>query len=131
MKTRFSWTIAMLGTASAFACFQAAAAGAEAAGRAPAVNELQRQNADSDRFGSPAGGMPYDVAIRLCADTKSVSVRRLDTVQFVTPEGREFRWRFDTTNWVDVFPLARIAPTGVSVPANTTVYVNPEIPISP
>jgi hypothetical protein len=85
----------------------------------------------SDPYGSAATGMPYDRAIRLGPNTKSVGVWRFETISFTTAEGREFRWRFDTVRELDVFPLARIAPTDVAIPAGANVYVNGEIPIAP
>ena len=95
-----------------------------------AFPSLHAVAAESGAYGSPLTFMPYDQEVRLRADTKSVTVRRLDVVRFVTADGRDFYWRFDTER-PDVFPLARIAPAGIAVPANTTVYVLPEIPIAP
>jgi len=86
--------------------------------------------ADMGRYGSPAHDLFYDREIRLRPDTRSVGVWRLETIRFVTAEGREFRWRFDSIREMDVFPLNRIAPGDVQVPA-ATVYVNGEIPIAP
>ena len=59
-----------------------------------------------------------------------MTVRRLDIIKFVTADGRDFYWRFDTER-PGVFPLARIAPAGAAVASNATVYVLPEIPIAP
>jgi hypothetical protein len=95
-----------------------------------AFPSLQVFAAESGRYGSPLTFMPYDQEVRLQSDTKSVTVRRLDVVRFVTADGRDFYWRFDTER-PDVFPLAGIAPSGIAVPANATVYVLPEIPIAP
>jgi hypothetical protein len=84
-----------------------------------------------DAYGSAANGMPYDRTIRLGANTKSVGVWRFETINFQTADGREFRWRFDTARELDVFPLSRIAPADLGIPAAATVYVNGEIPIAP
>ena len=97
---------------------------------AQASASLKAAAAEGGAYGSPLTFMPYDQEVRLRADTKSVTVRRLDVVRFVTADGQEFYWRFDTER-PDVFPLARIAPAGIAVPANTAVYVLPEIPIAP
>ena len=96
------------------------------------VTLLQPVAADtSDRYGTAATGMPYDRTIRLGPNTKSVGVWRFETISFTTADGREFRWRFDTARELDVFPLERIAPQDVPVPAGTRVYVNGEIPVAP
>jgi hypothetical protein len=87
-------------------------------------------DARAERYGSAARGMPYDREIRLGTDTKSVGVWRRETINFITADGRDFRWRFDTERYLDVFPLERIAPADVAVPAGATVYVNGELPIS-
>ena len=118
MKTRSSRTAAVTAAALALALSHAAAG-------APA------STAADDRYGSPADNMPYDREVRLRADTRSVGVLRYDTIRFVTDDGREFRWRFDTTRPLDVFPLSRIAPSGVVVRPDANVYVNGEIPIAP
>ena len=117
MQNNSLWILAILGTAAAFAGSNAAAA-------------EQAVTAESGRYGSPATHMPFDQEIRLGADTRSVTVRRLDTVKFVTGDGRDFTWRFDTER-PDTFPLTRIAPPGASVPSSATVYVLTEIPIAP
>ena len=83
------------------------------------------------RFGTAADGMPFDREVRLGANTKSVGVWRFETINFVSAEGGQFRWRFDTANELDRFPLAAIAPSGLAIPAAATVYVNGEIPIAP
>ena len=106
--------LAVIATAAAFASSQATAADV----------------AESGRYGSLANHMPFDQEIRLSMDTKSVTVRRLDIVKFVTGDGRDFTWRFDTER-PDTFPLARIAPAGTAVPSSANVYVLPEIPIAP
>lgn len=95
----------------------------------PTAGVASRDGGSAD-YGSPVGHVHYDHEICLKADTTSVSVRRHDIVRFVTRDGREFSWRFDTDR-PGVFPLARIAPAGVSVPSGAIVYVNPEIPIAP
>jgi hypothetical protein len=82
----------------------------------------------SDEYGSPADSMPYEKDVRLSSNQRGVGVWRRETVRFVTPEGREFRWRFDTLAQITVFPLSAIAPEGVSVPAGTMVYVNGDQP---
>jgi hypothetical protein len=82
----------------------------------------------SDQYGSPADSMPYEKDVRLSPNQRGVGVWRRETVRFVTPEGREFRWRFDTLAQITVFPLSAIAPEGVSVPAATMVYVNGDQP---
>ena len=110
MKTRFGWTWVMMGTVAVLAALPAAAA-------------------DTDQYGSLATGMPYDREIRVGPNTKRVGVWRLETIRFLTAEGREFRWRFDAKH-LDAFPLARIAPAEVGVSGNTTVYVNGELPVS-
>ena len=78
----------------------------------------------SDRYGSPAGDTAYDREIKLGPSVRSVSVAHNETVRFVAPNGREFRWRFDTLRQLDVFPLARIAPPDVPTSPNVTVYIN-------
>ena len=70
--------------------------------------------AGSNEFGSPAGDMFYDREVRLGSNGGSVNVNHGETVKFVMPGGREFRWRFDTLANVTSFPLARIAPDGLS-----------------
>jgi hypothetical protein len=70
--------------------------------------------AGTNEFGSPAGDMFYDREVRLGANGGSVNVNHGETVKFVMPGGREFRWRFDTLANVTSFPLARIAPESVS-----------------
>jgi heavy-metal resistance protein CzcE len=82
----------------------------------------------SERYGSPADGMPYDHAISLRPDTRSIAVVHNETVKFITPSGREFRWRFDTLRTVDVFPLVRITPADVPLSSNVAVYVNGDLP---
>ena len=109
-------TLVAMATVSAFAIFQAMAAGLD--------------TGDGGRYGSPVGDVPYDREIRVDADTKSVTVWRLEIIKFTTADGRAFQWRFDDTR-PDVFPLARIAPGGVTVPSSTTVYVRQEIPVAP
>jgi hypothetical protein len=49
-------------------------------------------------------------------------------VKFITPEGREFRWRFDTLRSLDVFPLTRIAPAGIPLASQVAVYVTGDPP---
>jgi hypothetical protein len=110
MGTRFGWTMVTMGTVAVLAALPAAAA-------------------DTDQYGSLATGMPYDREIRVGPNTKRVGVWRLETIRFLTTEGREFRWRFDARH-LDVFPLARIAPSELAVPSGTTVYVNGELPVS-
>jgi hypothetical protein len=100
----------------------------------PSVSSGGVRSADagvSGQFGTAAHGMPFDREVRLGANTKSVGVWRFETINFVTSEGRQFRWRFDTAREFDRFALARIAPSDLGVPAGTTVYVNGEIPIAP
>jgi hypothetical protein len=101
----------------------AAAATAAALGAAPAAA------ADIDR-GSLATGMPYDREVRVSSDAQRIGVWRLETIRFVLADGREFRWRFDSMRSLDNFPLASIAPAGLTVPSGTRVYVNGEIPVS-
>lgn len=84
-----------------------------------------------DRYGTPAGDLPYDTEIRLGSGTRGINVSRNTTIKFVNAEGREFRWRFDTFRSFEVFPLSHIAPADVAVPAGATVYVNGDIPLSP
>jgi hypothetical protein len=110
MKRRFGWTMAIAATVTVLTAPPAAAA-------------------DTDQHGSLATGMPYDREIRVGPNTKRVGVWRLETIRFLTADGREFRWRFDGRH-LDVFPLARIAPAEVGVSGNTTVYVNGELPVS-
>jgi hypothetical protein len=85
----------------------------------------------SDRYGSPAGDMPYDREVRLGSGGRGVNVARYETIKFVTSDGKEFRWRFDTFGQFEIFPLAHIAPAGVSVPASVNVHVTGDIPIAP
>lgn len=75
--------------------------------------------------------MPYDRGIRLTPGTRGINVARLETIRFVTPDGREFRWRFDTFAQFEVFPLSHIAPAGMPVPSGTSICVTGDIPISP
>jgi hypothetical protein len=82
----------------------------------------------SERYGSPADGMPYDHAISLRPDTRSVTVVHNETVKFVTPSGREFRWRFDTLRTVDVFPLVTITPADITLASHVAVYVRGDPP---
>jgi hypothetical protein len=103
---------------------------ASAGGRDRAVTARGEAN-ETDRYGSLASGMPYDHEIRLGPHTKRVAVWRLQTIRFVTEDGRRFTWRFDGLRSMDEFPLSAIAPTGIPVPAGATVSVNGEIPISP
>jgi len=151
METKFNAAIAALGAASALACSPSLLAGpggavapvAAVTGNAPIMMAQARSGTPSgsnsrasaaeggDRYGSPAGNMPYDQEIRLGPDTRGVSVKRNETVRFVTAEGREFRWRFDTLRSFEVFPLSHIAPADVAVAAGANVYVNGEIPIAP
>ncbi len=51
-----------------------------------------------------------------------------ETVKFVTPSGREFRWRFDTQRSVDVFPLVRITPADIPLASHVAVYVTGDPP---
>ena len=87
--------------------------------------------AGGDRYGSPAGDMPYDREIRLGVATRGINVARYETIKFVTLEGREFRWRFDTFAQFERFPLSDIAPAGIAIPNGASVYVNGDIPIAP
>jgi hypothetical protein len=97
---------------------------------AGASSVLARAPAEgSDKYGTPAGDMPYDRDIRLSANTRGVSVWRRETVKFTTAEGREFRWRFDTFSQFEVFPLADIAPQGVAVPTGAMVHVIGDYPV--
>jgi hypothetical protein len=89
------------------------------------------ESSDTDRYGSLATGMPYDYELRLGPKTKRIAVWRLQTIRFVTAEGRQFTWRFDGVRSMDEFPLAAIAPADIVVPAGATVSLNGEIPISP
>ena len=116
MKTRITLALAVMGAVSAFGNLQAAAAGLDTDG--------------GGRYGSPVGDVPFDREIRVDADTQSVTVWRLEIVRFVTADGRTFQYRFDDIR-PDVYPLARIAPAGISVPAGTTVYVRQKIPSAP
>ena len=110
-------------TAFVLAGIAAVPVAAAAESRAPA--------AGSDRYGSPAGDMPYDLEIRLGPGTRAVSVARNETIKFVTADGREFRWRFDTLAPFEVFPLAHIAPANVTIPSGVNVHVTGDIPIAP
>jgi len=80
----------------------------------------------SERYGSPAGDMAYDREIYLGSSPSAIDVRHNETVKFVGPQGREFRWRFDTLRHLDAFPLARIAPTDVVINPRATLYINGE-----
>ncbi len=82
----------------------------------------------SNEYGSRADGMPYDQLIVLGSNTRSVNVSHGETVKFVTPDGHEFRWRFDTARSLERFPLARIAPPDVSVSTQASVYVTGSSP---
>jgi hypothetical protein len=68
----------------------------------------------TNEFGSPAGDMPSDREIRLSANGGSVNVSHGETVKFIMPGGREFRWRFDTLKNVTSFPMSSIAPDNMS-----------------
>lgn len=85
------------------------------------MSNLEWSMAEStNQFGSPAGDMATDKEIRLGKNT-NVSVGHGETVKFITPNGREFRWRFDTLSRVTQVPLARISPdSGLS----GTVFVS-------
>lgn len=117
MKTKRVFAVAVMTIAlgAAGSLLAPAAMGADA--RAP-----------SDEYGTPAGNMPYQMDVRLAPNQRGVGVWRGDVVRFVTPEGREFRWKFDTFAQITVFPLSAIAPEGVSVPSMTMVYVNGDMP---
>ena len=112
MKARLHLLSAVLALLAPLASFPAAAA------------------EDSDRYGSLATGMPYDRQVRIGPNTKRIGVWRLETVSFVAPDGREFRWRFDSLRQFETFPLARIAPAGFPAPEGALVDVNGEIPVS-
>ena len=66
--------------------------------------------ASTNEFGSPAGDMATDREIRLGSNPGNIAVNRGETVKFLTSDGREFRWRFDTLKRITSFPLASIAP---------------------
>jgi hypothetical protein len=93
--------------------------------------ESRAPAAGSDRYGSPAGDMPYDREVRLGSSLRGVNVARYETIRFVTSDGKEFRWRFDTFAQFEIFPLAHIAPENVVVPAGVNVHVTGDIPIAP
>ena len=151
MKTKLSAAISAMSAASALACSPAVLAGpgyavapmAAVTDNAPMVTAQSRSGTSSrsesradlskgdDRYGTPAGDLPYDSEIRVGAGTRGINVARNTTVKFVTAEGREFRWRFDTFRSFEVFPLSDIAPAGLAVPAGATVFVNGDIPQSP
>jgi hypothetical protein len=63
----------------------------------------------TNQLGSPAGDMASDREIRL-GKTSNVGVSHGETVKFLTPDGREFRWRFDTLQRITQIPLASISP---------------------
>ena len=73
------------------------------------------------RLGTPADGMPYDHEISLQPDIRAISVTHNETVRFVTPNGQEFRWRFDTPR--TVVSLSSIAPIDVPLASNVAVFV--------
>lgn len=133
MQRNFTRAFAMTVAALAFGSATAAAAELGVRDRERTVTGPNQAAADQGRYGSlvAPGYLYYGDEIRLRPDTKTVTVRRLDIVKFVTAEGREFVWRFDTIRAADVFPLDRIAPAGVAVPPGVTVWVNPEIPVAP
>jgi hypothetical protein len=87
-------------------------------------------DAEADRYGSLATGMPYDREIRLGSRTQRIGAWRLETIRFVTADGRAFTWRCDGLRALDKFPLARIAPADIALPPAAVVYVNGEIPVS-
>src|SRR5262245_58296359 len=61
------------------------------------THRLEYSMADSsNELGSAAGNMPYDREVHLGANGGNVGVTHGETVKFVTADGREFRWRFDT-----------------------------------
>ena len=114
---------AVITTAFVLADIAAVPVAAAAEPRAPA--------AGSDRYGSPAGDMPYDLEIRVGPGMGGINVARNETIKFVTADGREFRWRFDTLAPFEVFPLAHIAPANVAIPSGVNVHVTGDIPIAP
>jgi hypothetical protein len=74
------------------------------------MSRLEWSMAEStNEFGSPAGDMATDREIRL-GKNSNVGVAHGETVKFITPDGREFRWRFDTLKRITSFPLASISP---------------------
>jgi hypothetical protein len=81
---------------------------------------LHSSLAGSNEFGSPAGDMASDREVRLGANPGNIGVKHGETVKFVTADGREFRWRFDTLKPITSFPLASIMPGNPS----GRVYVN-------
>jgi hypothetical protein len=123
MTAKAGRSVAVIVMALALAGVSAIPVAMAAESRAPAEG--------SDRYGSPAGDMPYDVEIRLGPGTRAVSVARNETIKFVTADGREFRWRFDTLAPFEVFPLAHIAPANFAVPSGVNVHVTGDIPIAP
>lgn len=80
----------------------------------------------SNELGSPAGDLFYDREVRLGSNS-NVGVSHGETVKFITPDGKEFRWRFDTLARITTVPLASIAPGG-NLPGR--VYVQGEDPAS-
>ena len=120
---RVAVVAAVMTTAFVLAGITAVPVAAAAESRAPA--------AGSDRYGSPAGDMPYDLEIRVGPGMSGINVARNETIKFVTADGREFRWRFDTLAPFEVFPLAHIAPANVAIPSGVNVHVTGDIPIAP
>ena len=79
------------------------------------------QSGTAGRFGTPADGMPYEHEISLQPDIRTVTVTHNETVKFVTPDGQEFRWKFDTPR--TVVSLSRIAPLEMPLSSNVAVFV--------
>lgn len=153
MKTKFSAAMAAISAASALACSPSVLAGSDyavapigavtdnrptvtaQAGSGTSYGSRSESRAPmpegGDRYGSPAGDMPYDREIRVGSSTRGVNVARNETIKFVTAEGREFRWRFDTFRAFEVFPLSHIAPADVAVATGASIYVTGDIPIAP
>jgi len=143
MKTKFSAALAAMGAASALICSHCALAGTlpgKTGAAATVLAQARTGNAAArasiltqgdNRHGTPADGMPYDREIRIAANTGGLNIARLETIRFVSADGREFRWTFDVFRRFEVFPLADIAPENFPVPATARVYVNGDIPVAP
>ncbi len=79
----------------------------------------------SELLGSPTTQEQADRTVRIDANTRSVNVKRMETVRFEIgsgPDAKAFTWRFDGLPQRSV-RLNQIAPAGVVSNHDVTVYV--------